>query len=142
MDLRNLGGLNAKLGHTRTNDVFSKIAGLIRLFLAGAGQDPVFFRHGGDEMSAIIVASDERRLQTAIQKIMQAVQELAEQFGLQETPHPKHLGDPRFFGIGVHLGVVEIRPEHASKPQAVFQEADVQLEQNKKAPLSRSSQAG
>lgn len=142
MDLKNLGGLNARLGHARTNEVFSKIAGLIQVFLKGAGQDSAFFRHGGDEMSTIVVASNRRRLETAIHKINQSVQELAEQYHLQDIENPKHLDDPRFFGIGVHFGVVEIQPEHASDPKAVFQEADVLLEQNKKVHYRTQARQG
>ena len=41
MDLQNLGGLNSKLGHTGANEVFSRIAGIIEVFLAATGKDVV-----------------------------------------------------------------------------------------------------
>src|SRR5262249_6717740 len=53
MDVRNLGGLNARLGHSKTNEVYAAIAAVIRAELSVADV-AVFFRHGGDEMSAFL----------------------------------------------------------------------------------------
>lgn len=141
MDLKNLSGLNARLGHTGTNEIFAKIASLIRLFLGGAGDDSVFFRHGGDEMSLMIFNTTDVRLQVAIEKMRRAVQELAQQFHLHDLENPKHPGDSRYFGIGVHVGMAEIRPENAANPKHVFELADMKLEFSKRTPIANSLSA-
>ena len=136
MDLQNLGGLNSKLGHTGANEVFSRIAGIIEVFLAAMGKDVVLFRHGGDELSAMIFNVNDFRLSATFQKITQAIEELSGQFGLEYLEHPKNPGDPRYFGTGLHFAIVPIRPEDASHPQRIFQTADVLLEQRKKTPIN------
>src|SRR5262245_46697327 len=46
MDVHNLGGLNAALGHAGANEVFRAIAAVIREALSSAAGEAVFFRHG------------------------------------------------------------------------------------------------
>src|SRR5262245_57165606 len=55
LDLKNLSGLNAVLGNSEANKVFSMIAAVVRRELSAIASDALFFRHGGDEMSAFLI---------------------------------------------------------------------------------------
>src|SRR5205807_1342755 len=105
MDLRNLGGLNAALGHTRANQVYARIAAIIRKELSAAASEAVLFRHGGDEMSAFLIDTTEEAVRAALETVQSRVRTLAKRHHLNAIPHPKHQEDVRWRGIGVHFGV-------------------------------------
>lgn len=134
MDIRNLSGLNARLGHAGANEVFGKVARIIQTLFDAVAKDVNLFRHGGDEMSAILFDADDALLSATVQSIRRAVTELALLDGLDDVDHPKHPGDPAYSGLGLHVGVAEIKGEFASCPQKLFHIADSQLERNKCAP--------
>lgn len=132
MDLQNLGGINATLGHTGANEIYTAIAGIIKKHLQAVASESAFFRHGGDEMSAILVDTSEQGIAMAFDKIKQEVGQVAQKFGVHEIPHPKHPNDPGHAGTGVHYGLARITAQHAQNPSLVFKEADTRLEMNKK----------
>src|SRR5690606_31100743 len=66
MDLANLGGLNAKLGHSGANEVYRAIADTVREELQQVAPAAQFFRHGGDEMSAVVTGVDHETVRAAL----------------------------------------------------------------------------
>jgi diguanylate cyclase (GGDEF)-like protein len=133
MDVENLSGLNAALGHTRANEVYAKIAAIIRSELSRVASEAVFFRHGGDEMSVFLVGATEQAARQAFLRVRRRVGEVARAHGVHETPHPKHPHDRRFNGVGVHFGVSRVLARHEDDPTAVFRLADTELERHKRA---------
>jgi diguanylate cyclase (GGDEF)-like protein len=131
MDLHNLSGLNAALGHTRANRVYAGVAAVIRKELAAVASAAVFFRHGGDEMSAFLIGTSEEAVRGALEAVRQGVASLAKRHGVADIPHPKHPRDVRRRGIGVHFGVCRLSAKHEKDPTAVFRQADTELERRK-----------
>jgi len=139
MDLQNLSGLNTKLGHTEANDVYKRIAAIIRSELSEIASQAVFFRHGGDEMSAFLIQTNREIVQTAMKTVQSRVQALAKECGLDTIPHSKHPDEVRWRGIGVHFGVCRLTLEHEKDPMLVFKEADSELEEMKLRKLGASA---
>jgi diguanylate cyclase (GGDEF)-like protein len=131
MDLQNLSGLNAALGHTGANEVYGKIAAIILKELSAVASQTVFFRHGGDEMSAFLIDTTEEAVQAAMEAVLGGVGGLAKRSNLDAIPHPKHQGDVRWRGIGVHFGVCRLSADHEKDPTLVFRDADTELERRK-----------
>jgi GGDEF domain-containing protein len=136
IDLRNLGGLNAALGHTGANEVYGKVAAIIRKELSAVASDAVFFRHGGDEMSAFLIDTGGGEVRAAMDAVAAGVSELATRSGLDAIPHLKHPCDPRWAGIGVHFGVCRLTPDYEKDPALVFGRADTDLERVRAAVLA------
>jgi GGDEF domain-containing protein len=132
MDLRNLGGLNDALGHTKANGVYSEIAAVARKELSAAASDSTFFRHGGDETSAFMIDTTEKKVRVALVIVQDEVAKLAKMHGVDSIPHPKHQGDGRIKGIGIHYGICRIRPEHEDDPTVIFRAAEADLERSKR----------
>ncbi len=132
MDLQNLGGINAVLGHTGANEIYTKIAEVIKANLQPIASESAFFRHGGDEMSAILVDTSEQAVVMAFEKIKAQVGEVARYFKVHDAPHPKHADDDSYKGTGVHYGYARILPQHEANPTLIFKEADTKLEMNKR----------
>jgi diguanylate cyclase (GGDEF)-like protein len=139
LDLRNLGGLNATLGHTRANEVYGKIAAVIRKELSRAASQATFFRHGGDEMSAFLVHTTEGAVRRALDDVRRRVARLAKRYGVADIPHLKHGLDRRQKGIGVHFGVCRLSAEYKQDPARVFRLADTELERSKGVTGGRRS---
>jgi diguanylate cyclase (GGDEF)-like protein len=131
MDLQNLSGLNTKLGHTEANEVYKRIAAIIRSKLSVIASQAVFFRHGGDEMSAFLIETTREIVQAAMKTVQSLVQTLAKDCKLDTIPHSKHPDEIQWRGIGVHFGVCRLTPEHEKDPMLVFREADSALEEMK-----------
>jgi GGDEF domain-containing protein len=139
MDLRNLGGLNAALGHSRANEVYREIAAVIRQELSGVASQTTFFRHGGDEMSAFLIDTTEGALRAALGAVRLRVAGLAKRYGVDDIPHLKHGHDWRPRGIGVHFGVCRLSAGYERDPAEVFRLADTELERTKGATAGRRS---
>jgi GGDEF domain-containing protein len=131
MDLRNLSGLNAVLGHSGANEVFSIIANIVRRELSAIASDVTYFRHGGDEMSAFLIDTTESALRKAFFKINRQIGLLAKAQNLDAIPHPKHEGDDRYNGVGIYFGISQILPHHEADPAVVFSTADQIVEHGK-----------
>ena len=133
MDFQNLGGLNATLGHTGANEVYRAVAAIARHELSAVASQASFFRHGGDETSAFLVNTTEPCVRAAMEVIRQRVFKLAKDKNLHEIPHGKDRQCDSLRGIGVHFGLCEVMAEHEQNPTLVFQMADTELEQGKRA---------
>jgi GGDEF domain-containing protein len=131
MDVQNLGGLNAVLGHTRANEVYAAIAALVRCELSSVAATAVFFRHGGDEMSAVLIGTKEQALQAAFATVRRKVADLARRCQVDDIPHPKHPDDPCWRGTGVCFGMAWLLPEHEHDPTVVFHLADADVARSK-----------
>jgi diguanylate cyclase (GGDEF)-like protein len=140
MDLVNLGGLNAALGHTGANKIFAAVAGIVRRELSAAASQATFFRHGGDETSAFLIDTSAERIREAVASVRRQVQELARRHNLHDLPHAKrgHAGGTR--GTGVHFGICELSPDHQDQPTRVFELADRELERSKEGNLANEVQ--
>jgi len=133
MDLQNLGGLNAALGHSGANRVFAEIAGVVRRELKAAASEAVLFRHGGDEMSAFRIDTTEAAVRSAMDAVRVQVVGIARRRQLDDISHPKYPTDGRRRGIGIHFGICRILATHEADPTMVFAEADVDLEGRRRA---------
>lgn len=105
MDLANLAGLNARFGEPGANRVFKDVAGLVRGELDQVPGTVHLFRHGGDEMSAVIVGSDEAAVQAALTRARAKVNDYVVRQGLDQIPHTKIGKGP---GTGVHFATAPI----------------------------------
>ena len=147
MDLRNLGGLNAAIGSTRANEVYSAIAAIVRSELSGVASKAAFFRHGGDETSAFLVNTTEQAVRAAFERVQQVVSKLATDYEVSDIPHPKHRDNENLRGVGVHFGMIRLSVQHEKDPTLVFRQADIELERGKQIAtgstlLWRSGQPG
>lgn len=142
MDLQNLGGINRKLGHTGADEFFKKIAGIIREEMGTAGSDVSLFRHGGDEMSAIVVNGDRAGVTASMRRAHARIAEAAKEHGLADIEHTKvdAAGRKRRGGTGVHFGVSEI--QKGDKPHDLFARADKEVEQRKESAAAGEQIAG
>jgi diguanylate cyclase (GGDEF)-like protein len=138
MDLQNLSGLNAALGHTGANQVYARIAAIIRHELSAVGSEATFFRHGGDEMSAFLVNTTEQAVRSALKTAQCCVQSVARSCNLDTLAHPKHLNDVQWRGIGVHFGICQLTAHHEEDPTLVFSAADTELERRKNSGVALS----
>jgi GGDEF domain-containing protein len=136
MDVRNLGGLNAVLGHTGANEVYRAIAAVIRSRLSPVAAAAVFFRHGGDEVSALLIGSTEAAITDAFDEVRQQVDEVARRHGVDDVPHPKHPQDRRSCGTGVRFGLVRLTAGHEGQPAHVFALADEDVKRRERAAPS------
>jgi diguanylate cyclase (GGDEF)-like protein len=136
MDLKNLGGLNDTLGHAGANQVYKSIAAVVLEELSAVASEAVFFRHGGDEMSAFLIDTTEEAVRGAMISVQSRVSVLARRSGLDSIPHSKHKDDPCRRGVGVHFGVCMLTAEFEKDPTLVFRHADIELERRKNGTSS------
>jgi hypothetical protein len=148
-DIANLGGLNSALTESGANKVFKMAATFFQDELAkiGASAKALAFRHGGDEISGVVMNATERDAAEALRKaairVKQAAKAMrtAEGGRVSEIPHPKHPGVAEKQGTGLSYGVSEIRPNLDRAD--IIKRAEVQLEAMKKEVphVNRSSSA-
>ncbi len=132
MDIRNLSGLNAALGRTRANEAFRFIGRAVKDELATIDATIVPFRHGGDELSFVVVSStaSPQDVRSALAAAALRVAWYVEANDLSTIEHPKHPGDAAFAGTGIAFGTAVVRA--ADRPEDVFRAADVEVERMKK----------
>lgn len=130
MDLSNLGGLNAKLGSSGADKVFRSFADIVQEELRGTGADVNMFRHGGDEMSAVVVNGSKQAVLEAMRRAHGKILAHAKAEGLDTIEHPKYKGDERRRGTGIYFDVGEI--EKDSKPKELIKKVDDGIEARKK----------
>jgi diguanylate cyclase (GGDEF)-like protein len=138
MDLQNLGGLNAALGHTGANEVYREIATIIRKELSSVASEATFFRHGGEETSAFLINTTEEAVRGALEAVRRRVARLARRYRVRDIPHPKHSHDLHTRGIGIHYGVSRLTAACDQDPALVFRRADTELERRKRHAAVRS----
>lgn len=107
-DIANLSGLNAHAGNDAgvANAHFKAFADILHDELKGTGGDVVPMRTGGDELGAVVINADAAKVDAAIGRAHDRVQEYAQEHGLSDVPHPKG-GKP---GVGLHIGAASIHP--------------------------------
>jgi diguanylate cyclase (GGDEF)-like protein len=134
VDVRNLGGLNAKLGIEKADEVFARISRITENTMAAVDADAIPFRHGGDEFSFIVVsrrptsvAALEVAVAVALQRATKEVK--AATADVASVPHTKR----QETGTGISWGTSELAPGRAIAE--VFKEADSKVER-KKSPTS------
>ena len=126
-DIRNLAGLNAACGFQNASEVFGAMTAIMRRHLQAIGADVACFRHGGDEVSAVVVGPvTQAQVDTALSAARREMGAMAStsqvargssRTTLASIPHPKHPGDARFNGTGMVFGVTEMMP--GTMPDAV-----------------------
>ena len=130
-DLRNLGGLNEALGHSGADEIYAEIALVWQNHLESLGGRVVGFRHGGDEVSAVIITPyrELEDVHAALAGARARIEGLVAASGLGGIRHPKHPGDPTKRGTGIYFGVTQITGDEP--PNEVFGAADLQVERQK-----------
>lgn len=123
-DSLNMGGRNAAIGHTRTNDMLRAEAQAFAQELGRAGH-VVPVRHGGDELSAVVIgARSDADIQAALDRANARVQAAAEQAGLGHLKNPKG-------GEGLGLATAFKRLTGNERPRDVTEPIDAQIEAQK-----------
>jgi GGDEF domain-containing protein len=128
IDIRNLGGLNHKLGHTGANKIYRAFTDAIQKELAKLPADMVPFRHGGDEVSVLLVGPGitQADVEEAMEEATRRALEIAAKEGLSDLPHPKHPGQDGRRGTGITFGIAKVM--HSDTPEKIFTAADLRLE--------------
>lgn len=106
LDIGNLGGLNARFGEPGADKVFRELAAIAREELDGLPGRTHLFRHGGDEMSAVVAGVDDAALSAALTRIGERSRAYVRANGLETIPHTKADKAP---GTGLHYGSAPIR---------------------------------
>lgn len=135
MDLKNLGGLNALLGSSGANKVYRAMADVIRSEMSKLSADVSLFRHGGDEMSAVVVGATRAQVEEAMLRAQIEVERFARQktvdgLALIDIPHAKYPDELTKRGTGVTFAIENIDP--AIEPEQIISRADKLLEDRKK----------
>jgi GGDEF domain-containing protein len=130
-DVRNLSGLNLEVGREGADEVFANTAEVVRAALEALDAKVSAFRHGGDEISFVVVSSEEpiEAVEKALAQAQALVAQRVREAGLADIPHPKHPDQPGLNGTGIVYGLSEILGD--GHPDAVFSEADQAVERNK-----------
>lgn len=113
-DFRNVGGLN-KIGEKFADGVleqFGKIISENLQKLSSKTASVSLFRHGGDEVSAIITGADRATIQTAIDKATIEIDNYVKGEKLENLPHPKG----SLPGTGIIGAVAKFEPLNQNKP--------------------------
>lgn len=133
VDIQNLGGLNAELGHTGADRVYTKIAHITEQHIENLRSDDntCSFRHGGDEFSFVVVGSlsTQGQVEAALAAADQEIRQYIANEGLADIEHPKHRGNKAKSGAGIIFGVSRIRGQEQLAD--VFSTADKVVEQKK-----------
>lgn len=129
IDLKNLGGLNAKLGFPAATKVFRDFGQIIREELAKTGADVQLIRHGGDEVSAVVVNGSREAVEQALAAAQERVRGYVKENGLDQIEHPKYKGQKDRRGTGITYAVADIGPHDTV--QTVHEDAAIRVEQNK-----------
>lgn len=129
-DIANLGGLNARFGNSGANKVYREMSDIFEEAIKEAGGTGILFRHGGDEISAIVLGVPPTDVERALAGMQGRMAELVERRGLADIPHAK---DRRLQpGTRLNYGVSEIRS--GVDPDVIFKDADLVVEKLKKVP--------
>jgi GGDEF domain-containing protein len=145
-DVRNLGGLNAHLGHSGANLIYRQLAQTAERHLRRLSGEVHAFRHGGDEISFVIVGQQSSLTLAAVENALlaadvenhayaqaytflsQAPYAKDKRLAIAEIPHLKYAGKS---GAGLIWAVAQARPDLPSA-DAVITQADQLVEVRKK----------
>jgi len=133
VDIQNLGGLNAELGHTGADKVYTKIAHITEQHIESLRADDhtCSFRHGGDEFSFVVVGAGntQAQVEAALAAADREIRQYIADQGLADIEHPKHRGNPAKSGAGIIFGVSRISGQ--AQLVDVFSAADKVVEKKK-----------
>lgn len=115
IDLHNLGGMNAALGHSRADRIVRQITDAVRAeFPEEKGKRVSFIRHGGDELSLVAAGYAEDDVSGRMARAEVTVSGVVRAAGLSDIPHAKgatdETGRERRRGAGIFWGVAPIEP--------------------------------
>lgn len=125
-DIANLKGLNEKLGHTEANKIYRGLSEILHDALNRTGAQVIPFRHGGDEISAVVVGADPQAMDSALQDARERSKKFIKDKGLDKVPRPR--GDKG--GTGLYAASTDITP--GEPPEKIFSRADRAVEAFKK----------
>lgn len=128
IDIRNQGALNKKFGHSGADKHLRAMTDIVAEEIKKTGGDVDFTRHGGDEVSAVIVNADRAAVEAAGARAKERTLEYAKEHGLSDLEHPKYPGQKEHAGTGISYGVSEINNR---RTEDILSEADKRVEQEK-----------
>jgi GGDEF domain-containing protein len=114
VSIRNLGGLNAELGHNEADKILNTFAKIVGDAMAGVGGDVSKFRQSGTELRFIVVGKDVRQSQIEA-KLMEAQANISKETqarNLDQLEHPKYKRDLSQKGTGIQYDIHPIKPYH------------------------------
>jgi len=131
-DIANVGGLNARFGHTETDKIYREMSDIFKAAIEEAGGNGVLFRHGGDEISAIVVGVRSDVVSEALAGMKGHLDDLIERRNLADIPHAKDRRLPP--GTRLYNATSDIVP--GVPPEKIFKMADLKVEKQKKESLN------
>lgn len=109
MDIINLGGLNNRFGEPGADKIFKDFTRIIEEELSQAGGNVNLFRHGGDEVSGVVLGVNEDVLIKAMGQIKQRASDYVSKNNLGDIPHTKGKKP----GTGLNYGIAGIKAERS-----------------------------
>ena len=129
-DLRNLSGLNAKLGQTGADRVLARVGERMEEVLREElGEDATLVHKGGDEFGITVTGKSKAEVDAALDRVKEEVQGIISDEALVDVEHPKKGRAP---GAGVEFASVEYDRGRHRSPEELISEADQMLEKAKK----------
>lgn len=135
-DIQNLGGLNKNLDEVGANAVFKEFARLMDEEAQSIeGARAVSFRHGGDEISAVVLNASREQTEAVMRNVARRIQDYAagiktdEGVSILDIPHAKAPDDVSKKGTGLTTAVEQITPGRS--PESIIKSAAARLELNK-----------
>lgn len=114
VSIRNLGGLNALLGHNEADKILSTFAAIVSQAMDEVGGDVSKFRQGGTELRFIVVGEGVRQshIEAKLMVAQANIVREARSQGLDKIEHPKYKIDLSQKGTGINYEIQPIKPYH------------------------------
>lgn len=140
IDIANLGGLNNAVGREGADTVFSAMADIItEHFDRVDNTDSIKFRHGGDELSLVVINAEQKAVDAVMADATAEIAEYIQSKQLDTIEHPKHKDDDTRRGVGIYYGLHEIDP--SADIGKVIDRADKLVELQKAQAIEAKAQA-
>lgn len=147
IDVPNVGGSNATIGMKLTDEILAAPAMIVERELRQEGIPCKVIRAGGDEFVILAECSPEKmreiakraELEVAKLNSLQANVSTPDSSGtvrVGDAEHPKHQGNPAFYGTGLYSGIIELN-KNMTPAEARKQTGD--LVEKAKADKARAS---
>jgi GGDEF domain-containing protein len=127
VDLKNLGGTNARLGNSGADVHFKAVADILQDEAEKANAHVALVRKGGDEIGAVFHGVDKAGAADILANAKDRIDAYAKEHGLDTTPNPKAGGEA---GFGINYGTADIVPDGSLSD--TVHAADTLVEQRKK----------
>lgn len=123
--VQNLGGLNAQLGHSGSDEVYRAIAAIVERELRGLAAEVHGYRIGGAEFGFVIVSkaplSEAEREMGALRARMADAKAMVKGYisgaGLAQIPHPKQPQGSKVRGSGLEFEIGQLGAETRTPPR-------------------------